>query len=115
MIEAIGYLAAVVTFAGFLTNDLAKVRLCSLVACGVWIAYGSLIGSGSILLCNFIIGALQVFKLIQSRNSKKAIQIQELTTYKLEIEQEMRDNCDANLDWEWDQVNNKLKKLTKKF
>tara|TARA_R110002126_G_scaffold1823_4_gene10881 strand:+ start:74 stop:286 length:213 start_codon:yes stop_codon:yes gene_type:complete len=70
MIEAIGYLAAIVTFSGFLVNNLITVRKFSLMACFIWLIYGILIGSGSVILCNVLIGGLQVYKLF-SHYAKK--------------------------------------------
>ena len=63
MIDAIGYLAAIVTFSGFLINNLITVRKFSLMACFIWLAYGILIGSGSVILCNVVIGGLQIYKI----------------------------------------------------
>lgn len=115
MIDAIGYIAALVTFAGFLTNNLTKIRVYSLTACLIWVWYALLINSGSILLCNSIIGALQIFKISQAVRLKRSILIEEIIIYKLSIEKEMMENSDASLCWELDRINNKLKKLTKKF
>ena len=73
MIEVIGYLAALITFSGFLVNNIITVRIFSLIACLVWLIYGALIMSGSIILCNTIIGCLQVYKLniYYSKNRNK--------------------------------------------
>tara|TARA_B100000809_G_scaffold233351_1_gene250008 strand:- start:332 stop:682 length:351 start_codon:yes stop_codon:yes gene_type:complete len=113
MVEAIGYLGAIVTFAGFLTNNLTRIRLCSLLACAIWITYGVLINSGSVLLCNVTIAALQVFKLVQERKIQRVVYLEELISLRNEIEQEMRFSLDVSLDWKLDQVEEKINKLSK--
>ena len=116
MIELIGYIAAVVTFTGFLSANIKVIRLFSLSAGAIWIGYGVLIGSGSIILCNVIIGALQLFKLITENNAKKQFRLNELTVMKLKLEAEMRDpETPSNLDWQWDEINKEQKKLHKSF
>ena len=71
MIDIIGYLAAIITFAGFLTNNVKAIRQFSLLACLIWTIYGLYLGSGSIVLCNVVIGLLQIFKLKKIFDNKK--------------------------------------------
>lgn len=115
MIEAIGYLAAIVTFSGFLVNNLITVRAFSLIACLVWLTYGILIGSGSVILCNTIIGGLQIYKLYFHYVKKINDEVSELNVYKIKLEAEFLDGGDGSLDEEWFRINKRLNKLRKSF
>ena len=115
MIEAIGYLAAIVTFSGFLVNNLITVRTFSLIACLVWLTYGILIGSGSVILCNTIIGGLQIYKLYFYYVKKINDEVSELNVYKIKLEAELRKEFDESLQDEWYGAERKLNKLRKSF
>jgi hypothetical protein len=116
IIELIGYLAAVVTFTGFLSSNVKIIRIFSLAAGVIWIGYGVLIGSGSIILCNVVIAALQLIKLITASIDKKRIRLEELVLIQLKLEAEMRNQeTPCNLEWQWDQINKEQKKLRKSF
>lgn len=71
MIELVGYGAAALTALGFLQKDLFRLRIISLGACLVWIVYGALLNSNSIILCNALIAVIQVTKLIKENDGKK--------------------------------------------
>ena len=112
MIEAIGYLAAIVTFSGFLVNNLITVRKFSLMACFIWLTYGIFIGSGSVILCNTIIGGLQIYKLYFHYVKKINDEVSELNVYKIKLKAEWPFD---GFEEEYYRINKRLNKLQKSF
>ena len=115
MTEIIGFVAAIVTFSGFLSSNIKTIRYSSLVAGAIWIGYGVLINSGSIILCNVVIAALQLFKIITERNESKQKRLNELLVMKIIIEAEMRVPDSSNLDYQWDTICAEIKNINKSF
>jgi hypothetical protein len=70
-IEIVGYLASAVTMFGFTRSKVNQIRLISGISCLIWIVYGALLGSSSIIIMNFALILLHLFKSIKKDKDEK--------------------------------------------
>ena len=64
-IEIVGYLASAITMFGFTRSKVNQIRLISGISCLIWIAYGALLGSSSIIIMSFALILLHLFKSVK--------------------------------------------------
>lgn len=73
--EIIGIVAGLLVLAGFLFRKVAIIRSVSLLACCMYIWYGAVIGSPSIIIINGIVAVIQIVYLtkesIKNRRNTK--------------------------------------------
>lgn len=62
-IELIGYLGTAFVLASFMMSDIKKLRLVNIIGGLLWIVYGIVVGSSSIILGNALIVLIQGYKL----------------------------------------------------
>ncbi len=115
MIEVLGYVAAAVTFLGFLTSDVIKIRKTSLLACCIWVIYGILIKSGSVIICNLVIGILQATYIFKFYSRELFEELQKEISYLSSLKKEIECCPDAHLEDEYDLTVKKIKKMQKSF
>jgi hypothetical protein len=111
-IELLGYVAAAVTFIGFMSKNIMRIRFFSLLACAFWIAYGALKLSGSIILCNSMIGVLQLFKIVDDSIKKRDEELTWCVEYKLGLEKMMSEPYfDWSIEHEYKVIVMEIKKI----
>ncbi len=72
-LEVVGWIATFVVIGSFLINDILKLRSVNLVGATLWLIYGIIAGSFSIMFLNIVVMCIQVFKirqLIKNKNEK---------------------------------------------
>ncbi len=72
-LEVVGWIATFVVIGSFLINDILKLRSVNLVGATLWLIYGIIAGSFSIMFLNIVVMCIQVFKirqLIKNKNGK---------------------------------------------
>jgi hypothetical protein len=72
-LEVVGWIATFVVIGSFLINDMLKLRSVNLVGATLWLIYGIIAGSFSIMFLNIVVMCIQVFKirqLIKNKNEK---------------------------------------------
>lgn len=62
-IEIIGYLGTAFVLASFMMSDIKKLRLVNIIGGLLWIVYGIVVGSSSIIVGNVLIVLIQGYKL----------------------------------------------------
>ena len=62
-IELIGYLGTAFVLASFMMSDIKKLRLVNIIGGLLWIVYGIVVGSSSIIVGNVLIVLIQGYKL----------------------------------------------------
>lgn len=65
--EYIGYAASAAVLVSFLMKDIRTLRVVNTVGCGLFIAYGLLLGSVPVIVTNVAIVGINVFYLIRAR------------------------------------------------
>ena len=65
MIEILGYIASLFTISSFLMKDVFKLRILNLIACIIFIIYGSLILSIPVILVNALVALVNIFYILK--------------------------------------------------
>lgn len=69
-IEILGWVATLVIIVSFLVNDIKTLRTFSLIGAILWVIYGFVIQSSSIVFLNLVIVGIQVYKLYKIKLKK---------------------------------------------
>ena len=69
-LEIVGWIATFVVIGSFLINDMLKLRSVNLVGATLWLIYGIIAGSFSIMCLNIVVMCIQVFKIRQLLKNK---------------------------------------------
>lgn len=69
-LEIVGWVATFVVIGSFLINDMLKLRSVNLVGATLWLVYGVIAGSFSIIFLNIVVMSIQIFKIRQLLNNK---------------------------------------------
>ena len=69
-LEIVGWVATFVVIGSFLINDMLKLRSVNLVGATLWLVYGVIAGSLSIMFLNVVVMSIQIFKIRQLLNNK---------------------------------------------
>ena len=69
-LEIVGWIATFVVIGSFLINDMLKLRSVNLIGATLWLLYGIIAGSFSIMFLNIVVMCIQVFKIKQLLNKK---------------------------------------------
>jgi uncharacterized protein with PQ loop repeat len=69
-IEILGWVATLVIIVSFLVNDIKTLRTFSLIGAILWIIYGFVIQSSSIVFLNLVIIGIQIYKLYKIKLKK---------------------------------------------
>ena len=72
-LEIVGWIATFVVIGSFLINDMLKLRSVNLVGATLWLIYGIIAGSFSLMFLNIVVMCIQVFKirqLLKNKNEK---------------------------------------------
>jgi hypothetical protein len=67
-IEIIGWIATLFIIVSFIQKDIIKLRIFSLVGAILWVIYGFLIMSYSIIFLNIIIVLIQIFYILKLKS-----------------------------------------------
>ena len=70
-LELVGWVATFVVIGSFLVNDLIKLRSINLVGATLWLIYGIIASSYSIMFLNIVVMSIQIFKINQLIKNKK--------------------------------------------
>ena len=62
-LEIVGWIATFVVIGSFLINDMLKLRSVNLIGATLWLLYGIIAGSFSIMFLNIVVMCIQVFKI----------------------------------------------------
>tara|TARA_A100001015_G_scaffold79722_1_gene88451 strand:+ start:1057 stop:1278 length:222 start_codon:yes stop_codon:yes gene_type:complete len=69
-LEIVGWVATFVVIGSFLINDMLKLRSVNLVGATLWLVYGVIAGSFSIIFLNIVVMSIQIFKIRQLLKNK---------------------------------------------
>ena len=69
-LEVVGWIATFVVIGSFLINDMLKLRSVNLIGATLWLVYGIISGSFSIMFLNIVVMCIQVFKIRQLLKKK---------------------------------------------
>ena len=69
-LEIVGWIATFVIIGSFLINDMLKLRSVNLIGATLWLGYGIIAGSFSIIFLNIVVMCIQVFKIRQLLKKK---------------------------------------------
>ena len=69
-IEILGWVATLVIIISFLVNDIKTLRTFSLIGAILWVIYGFVIQSSSIVFLNLVIVGIQIYKLYKIKLKK---------------------------------------------
>jgi len=70
-LELIGWIGNVFVVISFLNNDTLKLRSYNLVGASLWLVYGIVAGSFSIIFLNVVVISIQIVKIIQILRERK--------------------------------------------
>ena len=70
-LELVGWVATFVVIGSFLVNDMIKLRSINLVGATLWLIYGIIASSYSIMFLNIVVMSIQIFKINQLIKNKK--------------------------------------------
>jgi hypothetical protein len=70
-LELIGWIGNVFVVISFLNNDTLKLRSYNLVGASLWLVYGIVAGSFSIIFLNIVVISIQTFKISQIIKERK--------------------------------------------
>ena len=76
--EIIGWLATFIIILSFLFKDMFRLRLFSMIGAFLWIIYGVMAESHSIIFLNVVIAFIQVYWLIRLNNKRKVSKSREV-------------------------------------
>lgn len=71
IIEAIGILATIFIVIAFMLDGELKIRVVDLIGASLFILYGMLVKSFSVVLLNFILVGVQTYKIIKMKHEVK--------------------------------------------
>ena len=69
-LEIVGWVATFVVIGSFLINDMLKLRSVNLVGATLWLVYGVIACSLSIMFLNVVVMSIQIFKIRQLLKNK---------------------------------------------
>ena len=69
-IEILGWVATLIIIISFLVNDIKLLRTFSLFGALLWVVYGFVIQSSSIIFLNLVIVGIQIYKLYKIKLKK---------------------------------------------
>ena len=69
-IEILGWVATLIIIISFLVNDIKLLRTFSLFGALLWVVYGFVIQSSSIVFLNLVIVGIQIYKLYKIKLKK---------------------------------------------
>jgi len=69
-IEILGWVATLIIIVSFLVNDIKTLRMFSLIGAILWVIYGFVIQSSSIVFLNLVIVGIQIYKLYKIKLKK---------------------------------------------
>ena len=70
-LELIGWIGNVFVVISFLNNDTLKLRSYNLVGASLWLVYGIVAGSFSIIFLNVVVISIQIVKITQIMRERK--------------------------------------------
>ena len=70
-LDIIGWVASAFVILSFLINDMLRLRIVNLVGASLWLAYGVVDLSSSIIFLNIVIVSIQIFKIYHLSRTKK--------------------------------------------
>ena len=70
-LDIIGWVASAFVILSFLINDMLRLRIVNLVGASLWLAYGVVDLSSSIIFLNVVIVSIQIFKIYHLSRTKK--------------------------------------------
>ena len=70
-LELIGWIGNVFVVISFLNNDTLKLRSYNLVGASLWLVYGIMAGSFSIIFLNIVVISIQIVKITQILRERK--------------------------------------------
>ena len=70
LLEIVGWVATFVVIGSFLVNDMLKLRSINLVGATLWLIYGIIASSYSIMFLNIVVMSIQIFKINQLLKNK---------------------------------------------
>jgi|TARA_B100000965_G_scaffold317360_1_gene277928 hypothetical protein len=73
LLEIVGWVATFVVIGSFLVNDMLKLRSINLVGATLWLIYGIIASSYSIMFLNIVVMSIQIFKISQLLKEKKKL------------------------------------------
>lgn len=71
MWELVGYAGMGLTILAFTLKDILKLRIISLIACLIWIAYALHINDMPITILNIVIILIHIYHIIKNKNGNK--------------------------------------------
>ena len=80
IIEAIGIIATIFIVIAFMLDGELKIRIVDLVGASLFVIYGMLINSFSVILLNFILVAVQIYKIIKMKHEVEEIENEQFET-----------------------------------
>ena len=69
-LEIVGWVATFVVIASFMVNDMLKLRSINLIGATLWLIYGIIASSYSIMFLNIVVMSIQIFKINQLLKNK---------------------------------------------
>ena len=72
-LELIGWIGNVFVVISFLNNDTLKLRSYNLVGASLWLVYGIVAGSFSIIFLNVVVISIQIVKITQILRERKKL------------------------------------------
>jgi|TARA_B100001057_G_scaffold121415_1_gene120156 hypothetical protein len=73
LLEIVGWVATFVVIGSFLVNDMLKLRSINLVGATLWLIYGIIASSYSIMFLNIVVMSIQIFKISKLLKEKKKL------------------------------------------
>lgn len=70
MSEILGYIATVLVILSYLSKDLKKLRVISIIACAIFIVYAVMQDLYPVLITNVSIIGVNIYRIIQESNKK---------------------------------------------
>ena len=70
ILEIVGWIATFVVIGSFLVNDMLKLRSINLMGATLWLIYGIIASSYSIIFLNVVVMSIQIFKINQLLKNK---------------------------------------------
>tara|TARA_B100000678_G_scaffold213679_1_gene181047 strand:- start:226 stop:456 length:231 start_codon:yes stop_codon:yes gene_type:complete len=70
-LEIVGWIATFVVIGSFLVNDMIKLRSINLAGATLWLIYGIIASSYSIIFLNVVVMSIQIFKINELLKNKK--------------------------------------------
>lgn len=70
-LDIVGWVASAFVILSFLINDMLRLRIVNLIGASLWLAYGVIDLSSSIIFLNIVIVSIQIFKIYHLSRTKK--------------------------------------------